>query len=419
MILGSKKDILKKFYSSVFDFKIEEMQHRQFRFDVGSHFIKCPKHITNSHQLSKELFRISPLNAYYSVSKWLNPLEVVPKTKAKKISQNIYLGSDLVFDIDYKPFSEYNIELARNMALKLLDYLENKKIKIKYIAFSGGKGFHIVCIDENKYSDPNPFYREKMATDFRLDILKSIEDEKIIVDERVTSDTRRILRIPGTINSNTGYMCRIIEREELKSSAKQILKNTKCINLITLQTLWDDFVLRTFAVYRGITRRRVSATHNFSSFVSNTIIGPKNRAVAIFHYKNEDLKKIEDFLKKLQIQYQLSDFYIFSDGYEINVLCLDSIELPQLIKIMKAAKSNWQQQINYKQSWMRIEGKFDIYGKCVADKPHLIKIIPNESKRIKSTSHILMLKKEFGLNIISSQSHGNEEYKVIDTIIDD
>jgi hypothetical protein len=97
---------------------------------------------------------------------------------------------------------------------KLLKIGKKKKWTLKYIAFSGSKGFHVCYNDPWTYNFAKPFEREMQANKKREKLVKTLKD-KLIFDYKITSDSRRIVRIPGTYNSKSGYKCSIINEEML------------------------------------------------------------------------------------------------------------------------------------------------------------------------------------------------------------
>ena len=129
-----------------------------------------------------------------------------------------------MFDIDRSPFSPVSLEQAREDTLKLLDFCRDHHLPVKYLAFSGSKGFHLVCRDLYRYDNPDPFAREDMAREVRRDLISRVRAEGINFDEKITADTRRILRVPGTINSKTGFACTRLTAGQLEQPAREILK---------------------------------------------------------------------------------------------------------------------------------------------------------------------------------------------------
>jgi hypothetical protein len=162
------------------------------------------------------------LDAYYSVAEFANPHKIGPRLEEKQYIER-FLKMDLFFDIDFDEFSfKKNITLAMNETKKLLKIGKQKGWEIKYIAFSGSKGFHVCYKDPWKYKKEKPFERENEATKKREKLVKLLKP-KIKFDYKITSDSRRIVRIPGTFNSKSGYKCSVISQDLLDLPVEKFL----------------------------------------------------------------------------------------------------------------------------------------------------------------------------------------------------
>lgn len=163
-------------------------------------------------KLRKHLIRHTPLNAYFSVSCWLNPSKTSHKTYKKEgdgrhhIDKNHFLFSDVVIDCDHMDITEVR---------RIYNYLEsNYSAERFYIVFSGG-GFHINC--EKLYTNKkvsNPIEREKRFQEFLYDFAQQLINEGFKFDYMLpkkqdsehevkinspTTDTRRVRKLPGTV----------------------------------------------------------------------------------------------------------------------------------------------------------------------------------------------------------------------------
>ncbi len=415
----SYKKLLKDYYADYdLDLPIEDINHRYFRFDVFGRFVKIKKSIKDSKTLAKLLYRYAPTNAYYSVAKWLSPGEVEPSYKAKSIIQSMFLGSDIAFDIDFKPFSIANIERARIETIKLTNFLWQKEIEIKYIAFSGGKGFHILCKDPNRYMQAHPLEREQAAKQYRMLLVDEIIKENIEIDTSVTIDTRRIIRIPGTINAKTGYACRVLAERELLTNAREIIKNTHRVKQSTLATVWDEasFQLLRIISKRAVRSRVSPAPFYLTTFLSNTVLGVRDRCIPFFIY-NRELPKVEKELLMLQSTYFLGNVYVLESEDSTYAFSIDSLPLRRVEKILKASSGTGiNKLLKYKQLFMRIEQEEDKEGNVIKEKPKLIKILFAQSKHMQSKGHAQFLKDYYGI-IVEGNLHGKSEYKIIPSVI--
>jgi DNA primase small subunit len=200
----------------------EESKWRQYKFTLfDGKFIIVRDRVKSVEVLKKWILRFKPCHVYYSVSKWLCP-EFVGynvyngKKAGYNVAYNLFLGGDLVIDIDGKGETvESRIIDAKVKVLKVLDILKEIGYKDFEIVFTGNKGFHIHVKDYRfpieKFDNllPNQkmicyYYHKKMIADY----LKSRGCE-FCYD--VLCDIKRVVRLIGSINGVTGYICSKVE----------------------------------------------------------------------------------------------------------------------------------------------------------------------------------------------------------------
>ena len=369
---------------------ITDISHRHFRFMLrNGRFLKVRDRIRNEDVLKKWLLRYCPTDVYYSVSCWLKP-EILGRREKTPLSANIFLSSDIVFDIDNAPFSKKNLEKSRKETLKLIDFLDCRDYRIKYIAFSGSKGFHVICKDPNKYENNDPLKREDMARRKRKEILEMVESQGIETDGKITIDTRRIIRVPGTINSKTGFVCTTLSREDIKKQIGEILKQIPrvIINSQGIPVLGDCTLLRIGRKIPGLInqmgvkqRSHPSPSPRFSyvSFLVNCVPGIKRHITFLEYPANRNTKitkRIENELMEIQDMYDLSDIYLFKSKSRITAISLRTFQMRRLEKILKASSSvNYNSLIKYRQLFFRVGPKRDPDQKIVEDVPEYIKTI--------------------------------------------
>ncbi len=189
-------------------------------------FVKVKRRFTSWGSIYSYVYSKNYLDAYYSIGRFLNPHRIESSSKERRF-QTLFLGMDLFFDIDIVESSfDKNIEKARNEAKRLLSIAKEKGWVLQYIAFSGAKGFHLSFKDVIKEYPALPEEREVYAKETYAEIVESIS-KHVAIDEKVTKDTRRIVRLPFTYNSKTGLLCRIISEEELNEPMKRLLKRLR------------------------------------------------------------------------------------------------------------------------------------------------------------------------------------------------
>jgi len=104
------------------------------------------------------------------------------------------------FDFD----SKNDLHKAWLDAKKLFNFLSESKYKVSLV-FSGNKGFHVILKTQPL------IYTRTQLRDFQLFLKKYLKLKTF--DMQIAGDIRRIIRIPGTYNSN-GVLCRVIAESD-------------------------------------------------------------------------------------------------------------------------------------------------------------------------------------------------------------
>jgi len=169
------------------------------------------KRIRSGSILRKNLLKptiFPPRNVYYSVLKWLDP-----KSLGSSKVGNYCLGGSLIFDIDVKTseiYGDETIEKGTEAIFNLEEFLTKTYGFSDYAcAFSGKRGFHLYVKD----FDPFNFgkknaqrSRESIEKEMRTTITRKVLDMGLTIDAQVTSDTRRIVRLPNTLHGGSGFL---------------------------------------------------------------------------------------------------------------------------------------------------------------------------------------------------------------------
>jgi hypothetical protein len=356
---------------------ITDLPHRHFRIllPCGT-FFKVQDRIRDAATLQQWLIRYRPSDVYYSTSCWLAP-ESLGRRERTPLSGNIFLSSDIVFDIDQSPYSIANLECARQNTLRLIALCADQHIPVKYIAFSGSKGFHVVCSDTKRYDHPHPLVREDMAKAVRKEIIARVITKGIVFDTKITGDTRRIIRVPGTINSKNGYVCTVLTLEQLQKPVSAILKYIPRVDPITpvIPPMGDESpfqgtrIISWFRNRFGVRSKPVSP-FSFATFLVNAVPGI-DRQIPFFVYPaRRNLDRIESELKTMQEIYGLSDIYLYRSEKEITAVCLRTFPLRRLEKIIGASTSiNYGTILKYRQLFFRIGETRDEYQQVLVATP--------------------------------------------------
>lgn len=367
---------------------ISDCSRRHFRILLPrGTFFKIPDRIRSPATLQRWLVRYRPSDVYYSTSCWLAP-ERLGRREGTPLSDNIFLFSDIVFDIDRPPFGPDNLDRARADTLKLLAFCDDNNLPVRYIAFSGSKGFHVVCTDTVRSALADPREREDEARERRKQVLANVTSAGITVDARITPDTRRIIRVPGTINSKTGLACTILSREQLDLPAREILKYIPRVTLGTPQipATGDDSSLRGFRsiswlCHRLGVRSKPNPPVTYATFLVSAVPGI-DRQVPFFTYPaRRNIRTIEAELLRLQEIYRLSDIFLWRSETEIAALCLATFPLRRLEKIIGASTSTgYGSLLKYHQLFFRVGEIRDSEQRIVAKAPSYCKTLAAPDK---------------------------------------
>ena len=167
----------------------------------------------------------APRDVYVSTASWLNPIDL-PRLRDNPEHYPVLLDHFVVFDIDVAPFSIENLTKAQSISCELMGWLDEHEIlRLRSISFSGSKGFHLIYDDPDRdaFALPDLREREMAVKAQRKALLNRVVEAGFEVDTKVTADTRRILRLPGSLHGSTGYACTRISVEALNGPLEDLL----------------------------------------------------------------------------------------------------------------------------------------------------------------------------------------------------
>lgn len=211
--MGFKRSIksfnaFREYYSSKLFLKNlalpEKSSHHHFRFQSFSsnRFYRIRQTIKYKRELQKLILKREPRNVYFTPIEWLDPLNIRKTT-------DYMLSSPLFFDVDSKLPCISGINRSIQTSLKLISYIKSKYGRNpSWIVFSGRRGFHIYYWNwdniPRRYQKATE--RIKYFKTTRQKIVKELLNAHIKIDYSVTTDPWRVLRVPGTLHGETGYI---------------------------------------------------------------------------------------------------------------------------------------------------------------------------------------------------------------------
>ena len=434
---------------------ITDLNRRHFRMVLpNGRFLKIKDVIRNTDDLQKWLQRLVPLHVYYTTGTWLNPVILSPRPKERGsgfLDSGIILSHDIAFDIDRTPLLKRNIEAARQESLRLLDHMTGQGYELKYIAFSGSKGFHVVFRDTEREIIPDPYEREMEFIRERTELTKEILDSGIDIDTTVTKDTRRIIRVPGTINTRTGYACTVMDRTDLEIPFREFIG--KIPHLATVEKIPSFLmpkpvvpasILRVFQNIgskivpsewwtegRGVVGKRKAAGPDdpvrgqgyfYTTFLQSNVLGTNGRHAVLLSFRDRSPEKVESVLLELIENNDLTDFYLFTLPGRIIGLCLKTVQKNQYQRIIdEAGADNAAQLMKYSVVSIRvgplvamdmreIEGALQFHSTIHA---------PDDTnvKHYISQGHLNFIRKHGIVPFPYPNVHGNKKFKVVDAIL--
>jgi DNA primase catalytic subunit len=386
--LKFKKDItvLKEYYKNSDLWLPESPESRHFRFFLSqSKVIKIKSRIKNTDDLRKHLIKYTPITVHYSISRWEDPTEIGSKFYKKNKNSGIILGNDLIFDVD-NPI----LEKSRLESLKIIDLMNKWGYPLKSIMFSGKKGFHIEFIDivpDPKIEDN--IIREEYFVNKRKDLITQLCNNGIVMDHKITINTRALMRLPLTINSATGYICTPISLHDLRTkSLKELLSNIQRLNYTGVadgvdfeNSLIKKLRYSLNSKIRSLMPKSYGLTYD-SYFFINKVYGLKENYIPVFRYNDMLLPEVLKTLKNLQKKFSLTDIYLFRTNVddEYYAFCIKTFHKSKIIKILKDSHSSNKRIIySFKPEFMRISPKYSNQEKIVAC-PELIKILKSDKE---------------------------------------
>jgi DNA primase catalytic subunit len=406
-------------------------RHFRFRLADGT-FYKVRRKVRDSRDLREHLVRKAPLDVYYSTACWLNP-HLLGSRVEKDILRNIMISCDLAFDIDFGEKVK-TLEDARLQVIALTEFLESKGINVRYSAFSGNKGFHVVCDDpwNDEIAEENPIKRELEAIGKRKKIIEEAKREGLIFDEKVTADTRRIIRLPGTINSKTGFVCTVLSKKELESDTEKIIKLARRYIITSpriplrkrMRKMTVHFMPSKISGLLGRLGVRPTPEQGscYSTFITCNI--PRTRLkIPVLEFGGwMKVEEVTGVIKTVQRHYGLGNVFVFSDGNKFAAFSLKAVSRRRVEKILFAAGSlNLNACRKYGCTFTRVGKSVGMNGEVTRREPELIKVLESDLHGQASRPHFEFLS-SMGVKIhregVEFCGAGKENLEIVHAVIE-
>ena len=414
---------LQGYYAQDFEIDLSWMKkptQHQFRWRcLENRWQSSHRRVRNGTTLVKAFRSSTPTDVYVSTASWLNPIEL-PRLRDQEAAYPILLDHLVVFDIDVPPFCIASMEMARKSAVRLYEWMKDKEdYAFSHVAFSGSKGFHLFYQDlaREKFQIPDPKEREQTVRFERKKLLDLVTSAGHTVDTKITADTRRIIRLPGTVHGKTGWKCSIVDIETMYKPFKKWYKSLeRHSNAVEMPRKPG----KSSTVHAKPNEKEATLNTQVESLsieVSTHVAGTKNRSALICwlpHSWGEPQQAVLRALDSIDV-FGFGATAFWTDGLRTLMVVPRAIPREQLIKITRKLKMNTlhRELKEREHSWVRISGKFSEENDWERE------LIPINvlGKKYNSTcawpwsrSH-LELCRRMGLSIgaLEGESSGNEE----------
>ena len=344
-------------------------QHSYRWKTIEGKWVTAHRRIRNNQTLTKAIGKDVVSDLYVSTSRWLDPIDL-PRLRDKERPHPILLDHLIAFDIDVAPLSLNNLERARVIAIDLHDYLaSDTSMEFLSCSFSGSKGFHLFYMDleRDKFAIEDPKEREEAVKTSRKQMLTQVIERGFNVDERVTADTRRIIRLPGSIHGTTGYQCTVLTLEQLKKPVKDLLEEIPHIDSAQkIPKRARRLKKKDKKKKKPKQRKTVAENRTLQQYMveaSTHVPGTKDRSAIMFwlpHAWGSGQEALEAALNMINGE-KLGPCSFWQQGDRILMLCPLAFPRPQVVKILTAYKMSKRAAIlkEREHDWIRISNVMD------------------------------------------------------------
>ncbi|MHA2237672.1 MAG: hypothetical protein ACXAB2_04775 [Candidatus Hodarchaeales archaeon] len=154
-----------------------------------------------------------PAHIYATILRFLNASRLTIRAKPAYC-----LSGPLVLDFDHTTHPLYSDGVLTQLKKQIIDTMDFLtdwyNLTDFHILFSGYKGFHLYTHDFlekclKKYNNSKSWgtQRESYERQQRYRIVWQLRQAGITCDFPVSTDTRRVIRVPGTLHGKTGFLC--------------------------------------------------------------------------------------------------------------------------------------------------------------------------------------------------------------------
>ncbi len=350
--------------------------------------------------------------------------------------------------------------------------LKDKGYPLLYCAFSGSKGFHVVFRDPDREVIPDPFEREMTMIRDRTRLVQEVMEEGIGIDGAVTKDTRRIFRVPGTVNTRTGYCCTVLSMKDLESPVSDLLRKIPRVpSAVTIQRFqpliprieklwpnrqkveewWNGFAVRERRgkpgleeknrrkgeiegvvqgkdqEKTGINKKRGKpegdpGKYYYTTFLQSNVLGMKGQHAVLISLAGTSRKRVQKKLAELIRDFTLTDFYLFRHAEKFVAISLCTVSRNRYQKILDQVGAEIRDQLKkYHVTSIRIGPLVDLDLREVEPPMDFVGVIQapdgNNLGHDVSRGHLHFIRKH-GIDTFDyPEVHGKEGFRIVDAVV--
>ena len=357
---------------------LEKPTQHQFRWRNRNGKWNTSKRRVRDHATLMKAFEGQfPTDLFVSTSSWLDPIGL-PRLSDVEAPAPILLDHLIVFDIDCPPLCMERLEEAKVTALKLHAHvMEHEDLEFLHAVFSGSKGFHMFYRDKDRrvFSIPDPREREQEVRALRSALLQRVLDAGLEVDTRVTADTRRIIRLPGSLHGSSLHQCTIVPLASLEQPVQDLLdavyraEGAPIIPLKAPQTSHPEIADAGAGPQKATADKETGEIGKdadqpqFMLEVSTHVHGTKDRSVMLFWLPSSwgiGQKAMERAMRLVEDEH-LGPCSFWEQGGRILMLCPQAMPRSQLIAIYRRHKLTIRAKEMQKNEheWVRVSAIYD------------------------------------------------------------
>lgn len=334
----------------------------QYRVRLGNgKFLRIKDRIRSVEHLRKWLIRLVPLDCYAMANPFLDcpsvsHAEFNGKRAGYNHAENFLIGDGIIaFDTD---FHDRSFERAKQDALTIIDYLHERGYEVSEVVYTGN-GFHVKSFNHDlhlprSYSSRNNQAVFNMYRELREPLVKDLEDHGVQLDREITLDSKRILRVVGSVNSKVPSICTRIhdlerfgefEAEQLRlegvspvtrkigSDGRFFLKQMQ------LATHSGDRVAAPCKNTKPDESNSETSTLKPSIYLGSFVIGTLDRQIILLRFPQPiDVSMLKERLSRFAMRERLAPFLIFrarKDSEAIYALSPSAIQFDGMKRLLR------------------------------------------------------------------------------------